>query len=124
MPVYDYDCAACGLRVELVHGVHSPGPAQCPSCGGGPLRKAIAAAAVHFKGSGWAKRDRRATVSSSASKGSNEAVASNDGAARDGGEAPGGSRSEGGAGGGTDRAAEPATPAPKTAGTGTATKAD
>ena len=33
-------------------------------CGGGPVRKAITAAAVHFKGSGWAKKERRATVAS------------------------------------------------------------
>lgn len=62
MPLYDYDCAACGRRIEVVHGVHAPGPTHCPNCGAGPLRKAISAPAVHFKGSGWAKRDRRATV--------------------------------------------------------------
>lgn len=62
MPLYDYDCAACGRRIEVVHGVHAPGPAHCPNCGGGPLKKAISAPAVHFKGSGWAKKERRATV--------------------------------------------------------------
>ena len=40
------------------------GPTHCPNCGGGPLRKAITAAAVHYKGSGWAKKERRATVAS------------------------------------------------------------
>jgi putative FmdB family regulatory protein len=59
MPTYDYACAACGHRFEVIHGVHGPGPASCPSCGGGPVRKAIAAPSVHFKGSGWAKVDRR-----------------------------------------------------------------
>jgi putative FmdB family regulatory protein len=62
MPLYDYDCAECGRRVEVFHGVHAPGPTHCPNCGGGPLRKAISAPAVHFKGSGWAKKERRATV--------------------------------------------------------------
>ena len=62
MPLYDYDCAECGRRVEVIHGVHAPGPTHCPNCGGGPLRKAISAPAVHFKGSGWAKKERRATV--------------------------------------------------------------
>jgi putative FmdB family regulatory protein len=62
MPLYDYDCAACGRRVEVVHGVYAPGPTHCPNCGSGPLRKAITAAAVHFKGSGWAKKERRATA--------------------------------------------------------------
>ncbi len=36
-------------------------PPSCPLCGGGPVRKAITAAAVHFKGSGWAKKERRST---------------------------------------------------------------
>jgi putative FmdB family regulatory protein len=69
MPLYDYDCAACGRRIEVVHGVHAPGPAHCPNCGGGPLKKAFAPPAIHFKGSGWAKKERRATSKSSAAGG-------------------------------------------------------
>jgi putative FmdB family regulatory protein len=67
MPVYDYDCEACGRRFELVHGVHAEPPMVCPLCGGGPIRKAISAPAIHYKGSGWAKKERR-TASSSASR--------------------------------------------------------
>jgi putative FmdB family regulatory protein len=70
MPLYDYDCAECGRRIEVIHGVHAPGPTHCPNCGGGPLKKAIAAPAVHFKGSGWAKKERHAAVASGASKAS------------------------------------------------------
>jgi putative FmdB family regulatory protein len=68
MPLYDYDCLACGRRIEVIHGVYAPGPTHCPNCGSGPLKKAIAAPAVHYKGSGWAKRDRRATSTPGASK--------------------------------------------------------
>jgi putative FmdB family regulatory protein len=64
VPLYDYDCAACGTRFEVVHGVHADGPAACPACGGGPVRKAFAPPAIHFKGSGWAKKERRATSAS------------------------------------------------------------
>ena len=60
MPAYDYDCAACGRRFEVVHGVHVEGPTTCPLCGKGPVRKAISAPAVHYKGSGWAKKERHA----------------------------------------------------------------
>jgi len=59
MPLYDYDCAACGRRFEVVHGVHGDPPATCPLCGSGPVRKAVVAPAVHYKGSGWAKKERR-----------------------------------------------------------------
>jgi putative FmdB family regulatory protein len=59
MPTYDYDCASCGRRSEIVHGVYADPPTACPLCGGGPLRKAMTAPAVHFKGTGWAKKERR-----------------------------------------------------------------
>lgn len=61
MPTYDYACAACGQRFEVVHGVHGHGPETCPNCGGGPVRKAFAPPTVVFKGSGWAKVDRRSS---------------------------------------------------------------
>jgi len=69
LPLYDYDCAACGRRFEVIHGVHADPPASCPLCGSGPIKKAISAPTVHYKGSGWAKKERRATVKSGASSG-------------------------------------------------------
>lgn len=65
MPTYDYLCIVCGHLQEVVHGIHGHGPTTCPVCGR-PLRKAVAAPAVHFKGSGWAKKDRGAAVSTRA----------------------------------------------------------
>ena len=60
MPIHDYVCESCGHVMEVVHGLHAEGPRECPVCGG-PMAKAFAAPAVHFKGSGWAKKDRRST---------------------------------------------------------------
>lgn len=123
MPIYDYDCAECGRRIEVVHGVHAPGPTHCPNCGGGPLKKAIAAPAVHFKGSGWAKRDRRATVAPGVSKATTDSPASTNG---DGGDAKVGSSGPGsdadGGSGGT--AEKPAATPSSVAAAGTATKTD
>jgi putative FmdB family regulatory protein len=80
MPTYDYECAACGRRFEVVHGVHANSPTECPLCGKGPVRKVITAANVHYKGSGWAKKERRSTAASGASKsGSGAEDASKDG---------------------------------------------
>ena len=62
MPLYDYVCEACRHRFEVIHGVHDHGPPTCPNCGKGPVRKAITTAAIHYKGSGWAKKERRASV--------------------------------------------------------------
>jgi putative FmdB family regulatory protein len=67
VPLYDYDCAACGRRFEVIHGVHGDPPAKCPLCGGGPVKKAITAASVHYRGTGWAKKERRAAIKSSSS---------------------------------------------------------
>jgi putative FmdB family regulatory protein len=64
LPLYDYDCAACGRRFEVIHGVFADPPAACPLCGKGPVKKAITAASVHYKGSGWAKKERRAAIKS------------------------------------------------------------
>jgi putative FmdB family regulatory protein len=72
VPLYDYDCTACGRRFEVIHGVHADGPAACPLCGGGPVRKAFAAPAIHFKGSGWAKKERRAAAKSRSSAAADE----------------------------------------------------
>jgi len=64
VPIYDYTCAACGHLAEVIHGMREGGPRFCPDCGAeGTMRKGFAAPAVHFKGSGWAKKDRSATAS-------------------------------------------------------------
>lgn len=96
MPLYDYDCAACGTRFEVVHGVHADGPATCPACGSGPVRKAFATPAIHFKGSGWAKKERRAASSratspgeaSGAGSGTSDAAAAGTAASSEGGTTP------------------------------------
>lgn len=62
MPIYDYVCSSCRHRVEVIHGIHEAGPKYCPNCGAeGAMRKALVPPAIHFKGSGWAKKDRSST---------------------------------------------------------------
>jgi putative FmdB family regulatory protein len=58
MPIYEYACTSCGRSVEVVHGVHVPGPEVCEVCGG-RMRKLVSTPSIHFKGSGWAKKDAR-----------------------------------------------------------------
>ena len=83
MPTYDYECAACRRRFEVIHGVHAEGPTSCPLCGKGPVRKVITAANVHYKGSGWAKKERRTSVGSGASKSGGDGSGSDDGSKSD-----------------------------------------
>lgn len=56
MPLYDYRCTECGLVVEVMHGIDVAGPQECLECGGA-MRKALSTPSIHFKGSGWAKKD-------------------------------------------------------------------
>lgn len=93
MPIYDYVCAACSHRFEVIHGVHADGPATCPSCGEGPVRKAFSAPTIHFKGSGWAKKDRstkRTPTPASAAAGGSDGSAAGDSTATDATPASGG----------------------------------
>ncbi len=78
MPRYDYDCAACDRRFEAVLGVHEDGPTVCSLCGRGPVKKAFSPPTIHFKGSGWAKKERHASTASRASRGSAADGASGD----------------------------------------------
>jgi putative FmdB family regulatory protein len=91
MPAYDYDCAACGRRFEVIHGVHAEPPTTCPLCGKGPIRKAITAAAIHYKGSGWAKKERHATRTSASSKASSDGTSHEGASGSDGGQTEGAS---------------------------------
>lgn len=80
MPIYDYICSNCRHRLEVIHGIHEDGPRFCPACGAeGTMTKAMTTPAVHFKGSGWAKKDRSST-SGTRTKAAN-ASSSGDGAA-------------------------------------------
>jgi putative FmdB family regulatory protein len=72
MPTYDYRCTECGHEIEVRHGIDAPGPAVCTVCGG-TMRKALSTPAIHFKGSGWAKKDAQAASKAKASKPSTEA---------------------------------------------------
>ena len=53
MPLYEYECSACGHRFELIRRFSDPPADTCPACGQGPLNKLLSAPAVHFKGTGW-----------------------------------------------------------------------
>jgi putative FmdB family regulatory protein len=76
MPIYEYLCRACGHRTEILHGINEPGPQFCPACGAeGKLRKAITAPSIVFKGSGWAKKDRRPAPASSKKSGGSDGEA-------------------------------------------------
>ena len=48
-----------------MHGIHDDGPDACEACGGS-MGKVPSPPAIHFKGSGWAKKDAQASTASKA----------------------------------------------------------
>ena len=71
MPIYEYICTACDHRADILQGINDPGPNFCPSCGReATMRKLFAPPTIHFKGSGWAKKDRGSSGATRASKAS------------------------------------------------------
>jgi putative FmdB family regulatory protein len=52
MPLYEYECTACGHHFEVIRKFSDPPEEKCPKCGS-PVRKLQSAPAFQFKGSGW-----------------------------------------------------------------------
>ena len=53
MPLYEYECEACGRRFELIRKFSDPAVAACALCEKGPVRRLQSAPAIQFKGSGF-----------------------------------------------------------------------
>ena len=52
MPLYEYECDACGVRFERIQKFSDPPVEKCPTCDG-KVRKLLSSPAIQFKGSGW-----------------------------------------------------------------------
>jgi len=66
MPLYEYECDACGHKFEKIQKFSDPIESKCPKCGG-PVHKLMSSPAIQFKGSGfyitdYAKKDHVASA--------------------------------------------------------------
>src|SRR5438876_6458387 len=73
MPLYEYECDACGHRFEKIQKFSDPLQDTCPKCGG-PVHKLMSSPAIQFKGSGfyitdYAKKDHVASEKADAKAG-------------------------------------------------------
>ena len=57
MPIYEYQCEACGEELEALRKISDAPLVECPGCGEPSLRKKISAAAFRLKGGGWYETD-------------------------------------------------------------------
>ncbi len=74
MPLYEYQCDACGHRFEHIQKFSDPLLSVCPQCGDA-IRKLVSSPAIQFKGTGWyvtdyAKKGTGDTAESEAEKSS------------------------------------------------------
>jgi putative FmdB family regulatory protein len=52
VPLYEYQCKACGHVFEKIKSFSDPEEKECPVCKG-EVERLLSAPAVQFKGSGW-----------------------------------------------------------------------
>jgi putative FmdB family regulatory protein len=100
MALYEYQCAKCGRKTEVIQRFSDPAPTKCPHCGG-MLTKLLSSPAVQFKGSGFYATDygRSGGKREGSSKGKEEDSSK-------GKEGDGGATSDGGAGTKADSAGD------------------
>ena len=57
MPIYEYQCAACGHKMEAIQSVKDKPLKNCPVCDKNQLQKLVSAGGFQLKGGGWYKTD-------------------------------------------------------------------
>ena len=57
MPIYEYQCAACGKRSDHLMRYDDPDPRACPECGAEALSRALSAPQFRLAGGGWYETD-------------------------------------------------------------------
>jgi putative FmdB family regulatory protein len=55
MPIFDYECGACGHRFDALQSTGAAALRRCPACGRMRLEKCASAPSFHLKGGGWRK---------------------------------------------------------------------
>jgi putative FmdB family regulatory protein len=57
MPIYEYQCEACGHYLETLQKISDPPLTDCHKCGKPALKKLVSAAGFRLKGGGWYETD-------------------------------------------------------------------
>lgn len=119
MPLYEYQCDACGRRFERIQKFSDPPIEICPTCGG-KVHKLVSSPAFQFKGTGWyvtdySRKDKGGAESEKASGPSSTSGSSDaDKGSKDTKDAKDSSKDTKTSAGSTDSAASPSSTAPTT----------
>ncbi len=78
MPIYEYECTACGKVFDYMQKMSDPAPA-CPECGA-VVQKRVTASGFRLKGGGWYETDFKSGGKKNVAEGSGSAPACGTGA--------------------------------------------
>lgn len=57
MPIYAFECTACGHRFERLQRLADADPSQCPECEAASVRRQLTAPSFRLAGAGWYETD-------------------------------------------------------------------
>lgn len=54
MPIYEYECASCGVKSDVLQKLNDPAPEKCERCGAErSLSRVVSRTSFVLKGGGW-----------------------------------------------------------------------
>jgi len=57
MPIYAFECAACGHSFDRLQKMSDADPTTCPNCGAEAVKRQVTAPSFRLSGSGWYETD-------------------------------------------------------------------
>jgi len=57
MPIYEFQCQACGHRFDRLQKMSDPDPTNCPNCGEPRVGRMLSAPQFRLAGGGWYETD-------------------------------------------------------------------
>jgi putative FmdB family regulatory protein len=57
MPIYAFECAACGHSFDRLQRLSDSDPTECPSCSEAQVRRQLTAPQFRLAGGGWYETD-------------------------------------------------------------------
>jgi putative FmdB family regulatory protein len=57
MPIYAFECAACGHSFDRLQKLSDPDPTACPACNADAIKRQLTAPAFRLAGGGWYETD-------------------------------------------------------------------
>lgn len=57
MPIYEFECTACGHVFDRLQKLSDADPSNCPECGQPRVKRLLSAPAFRLAGSGWYETD-------------------------------------------------------------------